>query len=86
MTGTSAEAAARRIAARVLGSAKSERKAATSRANGRLAPPGPGRPPRPLLTFPCTCGRGPALEGHPTTCKRGRAIRRRQKAGAPLEL
>jgi len=62
----------------VIGSIKTEKKAEASRANGRLYG---GRPPRPLAEIPCTCGRGDALEGHPTTCPRGRALRRRQKAG-----
>jgi len=61
-----------------LGSIKTEKKAEASRRNGRLHG---GRPPRPLAEFPCTCGRGDALEGHPTTCPRGLTIRRRQKAG-----
>lgn len=70
---------ARREAARLLGMARSERKAAASRANG--AKSRGRRPLKPLPEFPCTCGRGESIEGHPTTCPRGRAIRRRQKAG-----
>ena len=57
---------ARREAARLMGSVRSEAKRAASRANGRKAPPGPGRRARPLSEFACTCGRGDALEGHPT--------------------
>ncbi len=41
----------------------------------------PNRGTRTMTAITCTCGRGDALEGHPTTCPRGRAIRRRQKAG-----
>jgi len=62
----------------IIGSIKTEKKAEASRRNGRLHG---GRPPRPLAEFACTCGRGATLEGNPTTCPRGRAIRRRQEAG-----
>ena len=76
--------AARREAARLMGSARTPAKAAAAKRNanspGRKANPG-GRPLKPLAEITCTCGRGEALEGHPTTCPRGRAIRRRQKAG-----
>jgi len=68
----------RRAAAALMGSATSERKKQTSAANGRKAPPGPGRTPKPLEAFPCTCG-GSGLD-HKSTCPRGQAIRRRQKA------
>ncbi len=80
------DAEARREAARLLGAATSERKRQTSAENGRksVQAENNGRPRRPLSEIPCTCGRGEALEGHPTTCARGRAIRRRQKAGQPL--
>jgi len=60
-----------------LGKRRTPKKAATSAANGRQG----GRPQLPLSAITCTCGAGEALEGHPTTCPRGRAIRRRQKAG-----
>lgn len=63
-----------------IGSIKTPKKAASSAANGRLG----GRPNKALADFPCTCGNGDALEGHPTTCPRGRAIRRRQGKGQPL--
>ena len=58
-----------------IGSIRTPKKAASSASNGRLG----GRPAKPLNEFPCTCGRGDALEGHPTTCPRGRAIRRREQ-------
>ena len=69
---------ARREAARLLGRATSERKKRSSAANGRLVK-NPGRKPRPLDSFPCTCG-GEGLD-HKTTCPRGLAIYRRRKAG-----
>ena len=85
LTGTASlrggDAEARRQAARVMGSARTEAKAAAVRQNGRKAPPGPGRRPRPLSSYDCTCGRGESLEGHPTTCPRGLVIWRRRKAG-----
>ena len=62
----------------VIGRIRTPKKAAASRTNGRLYG---GRPQKPLAEIPCTCGRGEAMDGHPTTCPRGRAIRRRQKAG-----
>ncbi len=75
---------ARREAARLMGSARTPAKAEAAKRNangpGRKANPG-GRPLLPLSEFACICGRGDALEGHPTTCPRGLAIRRRQKAG-----
>ena len=75
---------ARREAARLMGSARTPAKAAAAKRNangpGRKANPG-GRPLKALADIPCTCGRGDALEGHPTTCLRGLAIRRRRKAG-----
>ena len=79
-----AEPDARREAARLMGSARTPAKAEAAKRNangpGRKANPG-GRPMLPLSAITCTCGRGDALDGHPTTCPRGRAIRRRQKAG-----
>jgi len=57
-----------------LGSIKTPKKAASSASNGRLG----GRPAKPLSEFVCTCGRGDVLEGHKTTCPKGRALRRRE--------
>jgi hypothetical protein len=62
----------RRVLAFV-GRQRSAKKAASSAANGKAG----GRPFKPLADYACTCGRGDVLEGHPTTCPRGRAIRRR---------
>lgn len=75
---------ARREAARLLGSARTERKRITSAQNIEKAQR-TGRPILPLAAFACTCGHSDSLEGHPTTCPRGRAIRRRRKAGKPLQ-
>lgn len=74
---------ARREAARLLGSIRTERKAAASRANG-FKPGhafGAGRKPVPLLEIPCTCAAGEALEGHHWKCPRGQAVKRRIAAG-----
>jgi len=60
-----------------IGSIKTAKKAEASRQNGRLHG---GRPLQPLAEIPCTCGAGESLT-HKSTCARGRAIRRRQKAG-----
>ena len=68
-------------AAAALGSIRTEKKAAASRENGKKAPPGPGMPARPLSEIRCTCDAGEALTGHHYVCPRGRAIKRRQKAG-----
>ena len=74
-----ADPEARREAARLMGRATSERKAAAVRENGKLSK-SEGRPMVPLSDYACTCGRGDSLE-HKTTCPRGRAIRRRIAAG-----
>jgi len=66
-----------RAALGYIGSIKTPKKAAASAANGIKG----GRPQKPLSEIPCTCGRGETLEGHPTSCPRGLAIRRRAKAG-----
>jgi len=43
-----------------------------------------GPAPKPLSEFPCTCGGGAGTrrEDHKSTCPRGAAIRRREKASA----
>ncbi len=58
-----------------IGNIRTPAKVEASRRNGANG----GRPRLPLSEIPCTCGRGDALEGHPTTCPRGLAIRRREK-------
>jgi len=65
-------------AARALGSVRSEKKRASAVRNGALRR-------KPLSEFPCTCGRGDAEEGHPTTCPRGRVIWRRKRAALKSE-
>jgi hypothetical protein len=80
----SADKATVKAAAIALGSIKTEKKASTSRANilaAKAAGKIGGRPQKSLSDIPCTCGRGDDMAGHPTTCLRGLAIRRRQKAG-----
>ncbi len=62
-------------AARVLGSIKTEKKAASSRENGKKG----GRPMKDLADIPCNCG-GEGLT-HKSTCSRGRTIRQRKKTG-----
>ena len=67
-------------AAKALGSIKTEKKAATSRENGKLG----GRPMKALADIPCNCG-GEGLE-HRSTCPRGRTIRQRQRKGLTVSL
>lgn len=74
------ETVTRQEGARVMGGARSERKAQAARENGAKST-SEGRPPWPLEAYACTCGAGDVVERHRTTCPRGRAIRRRQKAG-----
>lgn len=64
--------------ARMLGSIKTEKKAAASRENGKKG----GGKIKPLAAIPCTCG-GEGLE-HRSTCPRGIRIRVRRKKGLPL--
>jgi hypothetical protein len=68
----------RREFARMLGSIRTEKKARSSRENGKKG----GRRIKPLETISCTCG-GDSLE-HRSTCPRGRVIRYRRKKGLPL--
>ncbi|MES2460522.1 MAG: hypothetical protein V4671_08050, partial [Armatimonadota bacterium] len=74
------DADSRRLAASLMGSASTERKKATSAANGRLSKNG-GRPVLPLSEIPCSCSAGMALEGHTARCLRGQAIKRRKAQG-----
>ena len=64
--------------ARALGRIKTEKKAESSRRNGKEHG---GRPLLPLSSIECNCGAGDNLEGHKSTCMRGRAIKRRKAAG-----
>lgn len=82
-----ASAEARKEAARLMGSIKTERKAASSRANGfKQGNPGsPGRSRKPLSEIPCSCTAGDALEGHKWDCMKGQAIKRRTKQGRDLQ-
>jgi hypothetical protein len=69
-------------AARAMRAINSPAQQAASRENGTKG----GRPRgsvKPLSELQCTCG-GEGLD-HKTTCPRGRAIRRRQAQGLPLE-
>jgi len=78
-----------------MGSARTEKKAASSAKNGRLHGGRPhnlngGRKTKPLAEIACTCGAGGVTvdaDGkplHPTTCPRGRVIRYRLQKGLPL--
>jgi hypothetical protein len=71
---------ARREAARMMGRARTDRKAEAVRKNGRLG----GRPLKRLGEIPCTCGADTGTD-HRSTCKRGRAITRRLQKGQALE-
>lgn len=81
------DADARRLAASLMGRARTPRKAAASAENGRLFG---GKKTKPLAEIACTCGRadetvdsaGKVL--HPTTCPRGRVIRYRLSKALPL--
>jgi hypothetical protein len=71
---------ARREAARLMGRAKTERKAAASRVNGLKG----SRPRLPLESYECTCGGCPDTPKY--TCPRGRIIlvrRKREQAAQP---
>jgi hypothetical protein len=78
-------------AAKIMGSVRSERKteAARERYKARVEKYGPmqgGRKPQPLSAIECTCKAGNSLEGHKSYCPRGKAIKRRQDKGLPLEF
>jgi hypothetical protein len=65
-------------AARIMGSVRTEKKAGSSRENGKLG----GRPLKRLEDIPCNCG-SEGLE-HKSTCPRGRTIRQRRRKGLSL--
>ena len=81
------DADARRLAASVMGKARTPRKQASSAENGRRYG---GKKIKPLAEIACTCGAGDvtvSAEGkplHPTTCPRGRVIRYRLAKGLAL--
>ena len=75
------DAEARAEAARVMGQTRTERKAASSRENGKLG----GSQIKPLSEVACTCGAGDSLE-HRGGCPRYHAIWRRRKKGLPVDL
>jgi hypothetical protein len=66
-------------AMRLLGRRTSEKKKKTSARNGERT----RFQAKPLSELVCTCGQCP--DNPKTKCPRGRAIRRRQAAGLPLE-
>ncbi len=84
----------RKQAAFLMGSARSPRKQASSKANGRQGGRphnlNGGRKTKPLAEIKCACGAGGVTvdaDGkplHPTTCPRGRVIRYRLAKGLPL--
>jgi hypothetical protein len=76
-------AIARSEAARLMGMARTDRKAAANREKGIYGHLG-GRPLKPLAEIECNCGAGPATTGHKATCFRGQAIKRRLRQGKPL--
>jgi len=72
---------ARKEAARLLGSIRSEKKAEAARRNGALS--NGRRPLKPLSEVRCTCGAGDSLE-HKGTCPRYKRIFYRRQKGLPL--
>ena len=76
---------ARKEAARLMGSIKTEKKAAAARANGfkpgHAGHHGGGRKVKALTELVCSCGAGDTTEGHKWDCPRGQAIKRRIKEG-----
>ena len=74
---------ARKEAARLLGSIKSEAKAAAARINGAKSQ---GRKPtKPLRELRCTCGAPAGSLEHKGHCPAYHAIRNRRLKGLPLE-
>ncbi|HLK56403.1 MAG TPA: hypothetical protein VKU00_07555 [Chthonomonadaceae bacterium] len=77
----------RRIeAARLMGSANTERKRESSRQNVKKAMEAfkQKHPLKPLSSFACTCGAGDSLE-HKYNCPRYKVIYQRKRRGLPLE-
>lgn len=83
-----ADEEARREAARLMGSVRTEKKAASSRANGFKPGHEPyragGRKLQHLYALPCSCGAGDTIEGHKWDCARMKAIKRRVKEGRDI--
>ena len=80
-----ANAEARSEAARLMGSVKSEKKAAAARANAQKT----YKPMKALADIACECERAAGDVGlppfkHKSTCLRGRAIKYRLQKGLPL--
>ncbi len=79
------DGAARSEAARLMGSVKSEKKAAAARANAQKT----YKPMKALAEIPCICETPAGDIGlppfrHKSTCLRGRAIKYRTAKGLPL--
>ena len=60
-------------AARALRAIPSDKRSEKSRENGKKG----RRPFLPISAIACTCGAGDAIEGHKSTCNRGKALKRR---------
>ncbi len=78
---TSSEAAA------ILGSIKTPKKTASSRASIQKAHAGRRAQRKPISSIACTCGGGASLDRaqHVGTCPRYHALYYREKRGLPLE-
>jgi len=82
-TMNTAQAEIVRQAMRIIRGVNSPSQQAASRENGKKG----GRPAgslKPLSAIPCNC-EAEEIGSHKSTCPRGRAVRRRQGAGQPLE-
>jgi hypothetical protein len=75
-----AGAEARKQAAILMGSVKSDKKTRAANENLAKRPPDKlgGRKAKPIEEYPCVCG----LDIHHWSCPRGQAIKRREKMGA----
>lgn len=71
------DALLRKLAAAQLGRARTEKKAKSSRENGRFG----GKPRKDIAEYPCTCG-APDDDSHKTTCPRGNVIYQRKQREA----